>query len=113
MSDWLTEASRKYQRVVDEIEAGAAFEDYSLITLTTLYLIACYLYYEMMAPPLSDEKFDALCKYLCGQVDELEGAGVWHAELFERESLAAGTGYHLSGNYSVAVKNIAFYMGRV
>lgn len=58
--------------------------------LVPWYLMACYMYYELDDPFLSDEKFDWLCKELDEKWDVVEHR---HKELIERNALKAGTGY--------------------
>lgn len=104
---WEIEAADRLARVAKELSATQAFGDFHLITLTNLFLLASYLYYERDESLMSDGAFDGLCKYLLDHHDELAPAGVWRVELFDRESLDAGSGNHLRGRYPHTIINLA------
>lgn len=56
------------------------------------YLMACYAYYVMDSPVVSDKLFDEMTKGLMAQWDTIEH---WHKELVTMEDLVAGTGFAL------------------
>ena len=60
--------------------------------LLSYYLTFSYLYYERDVSPIQDADYDRLCNYLQRQFDEVDHP---HKPLVDRESLKAGTGYHL------------------
>lgn len=56
------------------------------------YLMACYLYYVMDHPVISDGLFDEICQRLQREWDTITH---WHKPYVDREALSAGTGFHL------------------
>ncbi len=56
------------------------------------YLVASYGYYIENESIFSDDFFDQLCKSIHDKFDQLEH---YHKYLLDKESLLAGTGFHL------------------
>lgn len=54
------------------------------------YLMACFLYYVMDAPILSDKLFDDMSRELLAKWDSITH---WHKDLISLDDLKAGTGY--------------------
>ncbi len=78
-------------RMAAHAESGV-FEGENLIYLVNLYLFSSLLYYKYHVSFMSDEVFDALCRYLHGKYDELRDAGVWWVgKTVTRGNLEAGT----------------------
>ena len=63
--------------------------------LVPYYLIHSFLYYEKDDPIISDEEYDRICKMLYDAYDIVEHH---HKHLIDKNSLLAGTGYHLQYN---------------
>jgi hypothetical protein len=66
--------------------------DHNANMLVPHYLMACYAYYVMDNPIISDELFDHITKRL---IKEYDGLTHWHKEHITMDDLIAGTGYAL------------------
>ena len=66
------------------------------------YLIHSYLYYEQDTNLITDEEFNAICKELLDNFDEIEHP---HKHLLDKESLKANTGFTIQ--YLSIVKHCA------
>lgn len=89
------EAASKMYRVIQHIESGMLFEEFNFIALHNIYLLASFLYYKFNISPMSDNKFDMLCKYLLDNYDKVEKV-VWHKDkTLSRDRLSAGTGFDI------------------
>ena len=66
------------------------------------YLIHSYLYYEQDTNLITDEEFNAICKELLDNFDEIEHP---HKHLLDKESLKANTGFTIK--YPSIVKHCA------
>ena len=63
--------------------------------LVPYYLIHSFLYYEKDDPIIGDEEYDRICKMLYDVYDTVKHH---HKHLINKDSLLAGTGYHLQYN---------------
>lgn len=70
--------------------------------LVPKYLIHSYLYYEQDTNLITDEEFNAICKELLDNFDEIEHP---HKHLLDKESLKANTGFTIK--YPSIVKHCA------
>lgn len=69
------------------------------------FLVTSYAYYYLNFSIISDEEFDEICQYIHFNFDEIEHP---HKYLLDKESLKAGTGYHIKENqFPTIVKNTA------
>lgn len=68
---------------LDEISGGR---------LVSMYLMASFLYYHENVSIIEDGEYDALCKKLLKELPTIKHN---HRHLVSRESLKAGTAYHL------------------
>lgn len=66
------------------------------------YLMSCYLYYELDVNVYSDYEFDAICKLLYKEYDNITHP---HKHLIDKESLLASTGYTIK--YTQMIKDAA------
>lgn len=68
------------------------------IVLIDLYIIHSYLYYTLEHPLIPDHAYDQICRYLYLHFDNIKPMKLWWTEpgFFNRESLGAATGYHIS-----------------
>lgn len=69
------------------------------------YLMACYRYYELDAPFITDKLFDDMSKELLAKWDSIEHR---HKDLISLDDLRAGTGYAIK--YPTIVKHAANHM---
>lgn len=105
---WEKGAWDRYIAICKNIDEGADLEQYNVVLLSNLYLLSSYLYYELSADPImSDPSFDRICKHLHANYHKMQDVVWWVATLFPKDSLAAGTGYHLTGKYPPAIGRIA------
>ena len=70
--------------------------------LVPYYLMHSYLYYVKGENIIEDSEYDRICHMLYNEWDEVEH---FHKYLVDKESLLAGTGYHLK--YPERVKRAA------
>ncbi len=68
------------------------------------YLLATYLYYEEDFSPITDDEYDCICQELLLDFDDITH---WSRHLLDKESLKAGTGYHLFGKLPAALRTQA------
>lgn len=69
------------------------------------YLVTSYLYYHCDISVISDEEYDDICRELHDGFEDIEHP---HKHLLDKDSLAAGTAYHLTAtDYPFIVRNIA------
>ena len=61
--------------------------------LVPFYLMSSYLYYKKDKNVYRDDQYDAICRRLHEEWDNVEH---WHKELVDRKTLTAGTGYQIS-----------------
>jgi hypothetical protein len=67
--------------------------DHNANMLVPHYLMACYAYYVMDNPIISDELFDHMTKRL---IKEWHDVTHWHKEHITMDDLVAGTGFAIS-----------------
>jgi len=106
---WQEAAKRMYE-TVQKAEQGQWFGKFNLIQLFNIYLVASLLYYEQSVSIMSDPRFDALCKFLLKNYEEVKKV-IWHKELLSQERLRAGTGYDLE--YPDAIRRISQHYLRI
>jgi len=75
----------------------------TLHAAVSIYLMSCYLYYELNESVLTDHEFDAICRRL---YNEFENINHQHKHLLDKDSLRASTGYTLN-DYPTIVKDAA------
>ena len=63
--------------------------------LIPYYLMYSYLYYEKNKSIVTDDEYDMICKRLYDEWNDVEH---YHKHLVDRDSLLAGTGYHIQFN---------------
>ncbi len=91
---WFKAANKMY-RIISHIESGMSFKEFNFIALHNIYLLASFLYYHYDTSPMSDNKFDMLCKYLLEHYEEVEKV-VWYKDkTLSKDRLSAGTGYDI------------------
>ena len=74
--------------------------------LVSYYMMSSYIYYaasSFLESPLDDTEYDALCKRLLDEWDDVDHP---HKKLIDFNSLTAGTGFYLK-DYPTIVKNAA------
>lgn len=71
------------------------------------FLSSSYCYYILYQPLLSDEFFDAMCKWMLENYDSLEHE---HKSLVTKDMLIAGSGFNIPyDGYPLRVQNSASY----
>jgi hypothetical protein len=61
--------------------------------LVPFYLMSSFLYYKEDLSPLTDHKYDMLCKKLLKHWDDIEHQ---HKKYIDKEALSSGTGYYIN-----------------
>jgi len=70
------------------------------------YLVASFLYYHCDFSIMTDDEYDAICKELLDNFDDIEHP---HLHLLDKEVLQAGSGFHLRyDQYPLIVKSTAY-----
>ena len=70
--------------------ANTLIENLSINRLVPYYLMSSYLYYKEDRQVLTDDEYDALCKRLLNEWDNVQHM---HKYLITKQDLKAGTGY--------------------
>lgn len=94
--DWRLVTAAKYLKLCEDLDAGRmSFDKLNVFQVTNIYVAASYLYYHRDEPILDDKTFDGLCLYMLDIFDEIQNSKVWYKHLYDKDALAAGTGFHL------------------
>lgn len=73
-------------------------------TMENMYLIHSYIYYCLDTKTITDSLYDDICRCLYDNFDKIQTQ--W-PELFEKDALSAGTGYHLTWKFPEEIKKQA------
>lgn len=80
-------------------------ESFSLGKCVSWYLVHSYLYYVIHRSVIEDATFDAICRRLYNEFENVEHH---HGYLLDKEALRAGTAFHLKAkDYPLQVKIVA------
>ena len=107
--DLAADLLRIYAGGTDLAKVSANPSRHSWHVLVDLYLIGCFIYYELDESWfMSDEKFDQLCQVIGRKVKTAKGTlHTSYHPLLKKSALKASTGYHLSGKYPARIQGIA------
>lgn len=83
-----------------------SIHDLTANRLVTLYLMSSYLYYIHDVSPINDLVYDEICKQLLLKFKDIHHQ---HSSLINKDSLKAGTAYHLREvHYPLVVQTAAY-----
>ena len=89
------EAANKLHTDIQQLIAGSDFSQFNHIALHNIYLLTSFLYYQYNEIVISDNKFDALCKYILDNFDDFELVVRHKEHTLIRDRLTAGTGFDI------------------